>query len=75
MPQAAMEAAEHVEKVRVIRATMPTGKNFKPEYSDSQYEEELERLHDAFSPLVLRCKELGRAMRIGTNHGPSPTGS
>ena len=39
------------------------------EYSDSQYGEELERLHDSFSPLVLRCKELGRSMRIGTNHG------
>jgi (E)-4-hydroxy-3-methylbut-2-enyl-diphosphate synthase len=23
----------------------------------------------AFTPLVLKCKELGRAMRIGTNHG------
>ena len=39
------------------------------EYTDSQYEEELERLHEEFSPLVLRCKELGRSMRIGTNHG------
>src|SRR5205085_750613 len=33
------------------------------------YDSELQRLHDAFSPLVKRCKELGRAMRIGTNHG------
>ena len=39
------------------------------EYTDLQYEEELERLHEEFSPLVLRCKDLGRAMRIGTNHG------
>ena len=23
----------------------------------------------AFTPLVLKCKRLGRAMRIGTNHG------
>ena len=22
-----------------------------------------------FTPLVLKCKQLGRAMRIGTNHG------
>ena len=49
---------------------MPTAKNFNiREYSDTQYEEELERLHESFSPLVLRCKELGRCMRIGTNHG------
>ena len=70
MPQAAMEAAEHVEKVRINPGNYADRKNFKTrEYSDSQYEEELQRLHDAFSPLVIRCKQLGRAMRIGTNHG------
>jgi len=70
MPQAAMEAAEHVEKVRVNPGNYADRKKFQTrEYSDSQYGEEIERLHDAFSPLVLRCKELGRAMRIGTNHG------
>ena len=70
MPQAAMEAAKHVEKVRVNPGNYADRKKFQTrEYSDTQYEEELERLHDAFSPLVHRCKELGRAMRIGTNHG------
>ncbi|MEK9771948.1 MAG: (E)-4-hydroxy-3-methylbut-2-enyl-diphosphate synthase [Opitutae bacterium] len=70
MPQAAMEAAKHVEKVRVNPGNYADRKKFQTrEYSDVQYEEELERLHHAFSPLVLRCKELGRAMRIGTNHG------
>jgi (E)-4-hydroxy-3-methylbut-2-enyl-diphosphate synthase len=70
LPQAAMEAAKHVEKVRVNPGNYADRKKFQTrEYSDSQYEEELERIHDAFSPLVLRCKELGRAMRIGTNHG------
>ena len=70
MPQAAMEAAKYVEKVRVNPGNYADRKKFNSrEYSDAQYEEELERLHKAFSPLVLRCKELGRAMRIGTNHG------
>jgi (E)-4-hydroxy-3-methylbut-2-enyl-diphosphate synthase len=70
LPQAAMEAAKHVEKVRVNPGNYADRKNFKiREYSDSQYEEELNRLHQSFSPLVLRCKELGRSMRIGTNHG------
>jgi len=70
MPQAAMEAAKWVEKVRVNPGNYADRKKFQTrEYSDSQYEEELQRLHDAFSPLVLRCRELGRAMRIGTNHG------
>lgn len=70
LPQAAMEAVHHVEKVRVNPGNYADKKKFAiKEYTDQQYQEELERLHDAFSPLVLRCKELGKAMRIGTNHG------
>lgn len=70
LPQAAMEAAKHVEKVRINPGNYADKKKFQvKEYSDSEYDEELERLHEAFSPIVLRCKELGRAMRIGTNHG------
>ena len=58
-----MEAAKYVEKVRVNPGNYADRKKFNSrEYSDAQYEEELERLHKAFSPLVLRCKELGRAM-------------
>ena len=70
LPAAAMEAAKHVEKVRINPGNYADKKKFAVlEYSDAAYEEELERLHEAFSPIVLRCKELGRAMRIGTNHG------
>jgi len=70
LPSAAMEAAKHVEKVRVNPGNYADRKKFNiREYSDTQYEQELERLHESFSPLVLRCKELGRCMRIGTNHG------
>ena len=39
------------------------------EYGDAEYRREVERMADRFRPLVLRCKELGRSMRIGTNHG------
>lgn len=70
LPQAAMEAAKHVEKVRINPGNYADKKKFQvKEYSENEYEQELERLHEAFSPIVLRCKELGRAMRIGTNHG------
>ena len=70
LPSAAMEAVEHVEKVRVNPGNYADNKKFAVrEYSDSQYQEELERLHEDFSPLVLRAKELGRSMRIGCNHG------
>jgi len=70
LPAAAMEAVEHVEKVRVNPGNYADKKKFAVlEYTDAAYAEELERLHAAFSPLVLRAKELGRSLRIGTNHG------
>jgi len=70
LPSAAMEAVEHVEKVRVNPGNYADKKRFAVrEYSDADYQRELERLHQAFTPLVKRCRELGRAMRIGTNHG------
>ncbi|HEX2861577.1 MAG TPA: (E)-4-hydroxy-3-methylbut-2-enyl-diphosphate synthase [Lacunisphaera sp.] len=70
LPSAAMEAVEHVEKVRVNPGNYADKKKFAvKEYTDADYETELQRLHDTFSPLVKRAKELGRAMRIGTNHG------
>jgi (E)-4-hydroxy-3-methylbut-2-enyl-diphosphate synthase len=69
-PDAAMEAARWVEKVRVNPGNYVDKKKFEVrEYSDSQYAEELERIREQFIPLVRLCKDLGRAMRIGTNHG------
>jgi (E)-4-hydroxy-3-methylbut-2-enyl-diphosphate synthase len=69
-PDAALEAAKWVEKVRVNPGNYVDKKKFEiREYSDSQYAEELERIREQFTPLVLLCKDLGRAMRIGTNHG------
>jgi (E)-4-hydroxy-3-methylbut-2-enyl-diphosphate synthase len=70
MPDAAMEAALHVEKVRINPGNFADTKRFATkEYSDQQYREELGRIEERFTPLVRRCKELKRAMRIGTNHG------
>jgi len=70
LPSAAMEAVEHVEKIRVNPGNYADKKKFSVrEYSDSDYDQELERIHDAFTPLVKRCKELGRSLRVGTNHG------
>jgi len=69
-PDAAMEAAKWVEKVRVNPGNYADKKKFEVrEYSDDQYAEELERIREEFIPLVKLCKDLGRAMRIGTNHG------
>jgi (E)-4-hydroxy-3-methylbut-2-enyl-diphosphate synthase len=70
LPQAALEAVEHVEKIRVNPGNYADKKKFAVrEYTDGDYDRELQRLHEAFSPLVLRCQALGRALRIGTNHG------
>src|SRR6266516_6453120 len=69
-PAAAIEAAAHVEKVRVNPGNYADSKTFAVrEYSDAEYAEELERIRQRFAPLVLKCKERGVAMRIGTNHG------
>ena len=69
-PDAALEAAKWVEKVRVNPGNYADKKKFEVrEYSDAEYSEELERIRDKFIPLVKLCQDLGRAMRIGTNHG------
>jgi len=70
LPSAAMEAVEHVEKVRVNPGNYADKKKFAVrDYTDIDYERELLRLHETFSPLVVRAKTLGRSLRIGTNHG------
>jgi (E)-4-hydroxy-3-methylbut-2-enyl-diphosphate synthase len=69
-PAAAMEAAEHVEKVRVNPGNFADQKFFRVrEYTDEQYAEELERIEERFTPLVLKCQARGISMRIGSNHG------
>ena len=70
LPAAALEAVEHVEKVRVNPGNYADKKRFAVhEYSDAEYREEIERVAERFRPLVRRAKVLGRALRIGTNHG------
>jgi (E)-4-hydroxy-3-methylbut-2-enyl-diphosphate synthase len=69
-PNAAELAARIVEKVRVNPGNYADKKKFDLiEYSDSDYQEELDRIREKFTPLVRICKEYGTAMRIGTNHG------
>ncbi|HEY8658435.1 MAG TPA: (E)-4-hydroxy-3-methylbut-2-enyl-diphosphate synthase [Hanamia sp.] len=69
-PNAAEIAARIVEKVRVNPGNYVDKKKFELiEYSNADYEEEIERIRNRFTPLVKICKEYGTAMRIGTNHG------
>jgi (E)-4-hydroxy-3-methylbut-2-enyl-diphosphate synthase len=69
-PEAAMEAAKWVDKVRINPGNYADSKKFViREYTDEQYAGELNRIRERFSPLVDLCKKRGIAMRIGTNHG------
>jgi len=69
-PEAAMEAAKWVDKVRINPGNYADSKKFViREYTDEQYAAELARIRERFSPLVDLCKKRGIAMRIGTNHG------
>jgi (E)-4-hydroxy-3-methylbut-2-enyl-diphosphate synthase len=69
-PNAAEIAAKIVEKVRVNPGNYADKKKFEElSYTDEDYDAELKRIEEKFTPLVLLCKEHGTAMRIGTNHG------
>jgi (E)-4-hydroxy-3-methylbut-2-enyl-diphosphate synthase len=69
-PNAAEVAARIVEKVRVNPGNYADKKKFNQiDYTELQYQGELERIYQKFTPLVKICKEYGTAMRIGTNHG------
>jgi (E)-4-hydroxy-3-methylbut-2-enyl-diphosphate synthase len=69
-PSVALKVVEYVEKIRINPGNFADKKKFaEKEYTEKEYSLELERISDIFLPLVRRCKELGVAMRIGTNHG------
>tara|TARA_Y100001935_G_scaffold20170_1_gene14760 strand:+ start:1882 stop:3846 length:1965 start_codon:yes stop_codon:yes gene_type:complete len=69
-PNAAQVAAKIIEKVRINPGNYADRKKFNYiEYTDNQYNNEIERIRGRFLPLVEICKEYGTAMRIGTNHG------
>jgi len=69
-PEAALEAVKWVEMVRVNPGNYADSKKFAvKEYTNGQYDAELKRIDEKFTPLVLECKKLKRALRIGTNHG------
>ena len=71
-PPAALEVVEYVDKVRINPGNfLDKRAQFKQVLfeSDEAYLKELERIEEGFAPLVIRAKELGKALRIGVNHG------
>ncbi|XP_068652653.1 4-hydroxy-3-methylbut-2-en-1-yl diphosphate synthase (ferredoxin), chloroplastic isoform X1 [Aristolochia californica] len=70
-PAVALRVADCFDKIRVNPGNFADRRaQFeKLEYTDDDYQKELEHIEKVFSPLVENCKKYGRAMRIGTNHG------
>ncbi len=70
IPAIALKACELVEKVRINPGNFADRKRFDVrEYTDAKYQEEIDRIREAFLPIVRRAKKNGVALRIGTNHG------
>lgn len=70
-PPAALRVADSVDKVRINPGNFVDKRaQFKKiEYNEATYQAELDKIEEKFSPLVLKCKQLKKAIRIGTNHG------
>jgi len=69
-PKAAVAAARIVEKVRINPGNYSDKKKLQQiDYSDSDYQTEIDKIRKRFVPLLKVCKEYGTALRIGVNHG------
>src|SRR5258706_9806457 len=67
----AVEVAKYVDKVRINPGLFVFHKRVQREieYAPSEIQEELEAIERSLVPVIRACKEHGRAMRIGVNHG------
>lgn len=69
-PAAALASADYVEKVRINPGNYADRKLFKiKDYTDIEYDRELEQVRSRFLPLIQKLKTNGAALRIGVNHG------
>jgi (E)-4-hydroxy-3-methylbut-2-enyl-diphosphate synthase len=71
-PKVALLVADALEKIRINPGNFADGrKDFEEKVYETEedYAQDRNYLLEAMYPLVERCKELNRCMRIGTNHG------
>merc|ERR1719401_3101997 len=71
-PKVALMVADALEKIRINPGNFADGrKDFaeKVYETEEDYIQERGYLVEAMQPLVEKCRDLNRAMRIGTNHG------
>lgn len=69
-PKAAFEALKWVEKVRINPGNfVDTGIATLDLQADKNFDQGREKVFETFTPFVQEAKRLGRAIRIGVNHG------
>ena len=70
-PNVADVAARYVEKVRINPGNyVDPARTFKHlEYTDEEYQAELQKIEERFIPFLNICREHHTAIRIGVNHG------
>ena len=70
-PKAALEAALHVEKVRINPGNFvdPAKRFAQVELTEEEYVSELANIRHKFIPFLALCKKNNTAIRIGVNHG------
>ena len=66
----AIEAAKHVDKVRVNPGLFVFHRTTnKEEYTPEDHQQEREAIEESFLPVIEACKKHHTAIRIGVNHG------
>lgn len=66
----ALKATEVANKVRINPGNLVDSKKFKKlEYTDDEYQAELNKIKEVCKPIIDSCIRNKTAIRIGTNHG------
>ena len=68
-PKAAESAAQIVEKIRINPGNYVDRNRGKSNYSENEYQQEINKIKSKLVPLIQICKKHKTAMRIGSNHG------
>lgn len=71
-PLVAQMVADAVEKIRINPGNFADGRKDFDEHvyeTEEDYNSDRAYMLEAFGPLVEKCRDLNRCMRIGTNHG------
>lgn len=69
LPEAALAAAQIVEKVRINPGNYCDRKTGKTEFSQAEQAAERQRIGERIAPLIEVCQKHGTAIRIGVNQG------